>query len=95
MYAGSQFDGSAAFSGGGFMPSQTTQAPDPSFSPSKVIHPPLSLRAFIFPLIKLKSSSTSETTEEDHYNFLKFYLKEILKFGHVFLLLSHWFLVGG
>ncbi|KAG6705741.1 hypothetical protein I3842_07G195200 [Carya illinoinensis] len=34
MY-GSQFDGSAAFSGGGFMPSQATQAPDPSFSPSK------------------------------------------------------------
>ncbi|KAL5549169.1 hypothetical protein UlMin_004400 [Ulmus minor] len=32
---GSQFDGNAAFSGGGFMPSQTTQAPDPSFSPVK------------------------------------------------------------
>lgn len=35
MY-GSQFDGNAAFSGGGFMPSQTTQAPDHSFSPAKV-----------------------------------------------------------
>jgi hypothetical protein len=35
MY-GSEFDGSAAFSGGGFMPSQATQAPDPSFSTSKV-----------------------------------------------------------
>ncbi|OWM87013.1 hypothetical protein CDL15_Pgr016050 [Punica granatum] len=35
MY-GSQFDGAAAFSGGGFMPSQTTQATDPSaFSPAK------------------------------------------------------------
>ncbi|CAK9329845.1 unnamed protein product [Citrullus colocynthis] len=34
MY-GSQFDGNAAFSGGGFMPSQTTQAPDRSFSPAK------------------------------------------------------------
>ncbi|XP_038880298.1 replication protein A 32 kDa subunit B [Benincasa hispida] len=34
MY-GSQFDGNAAFSGGGFMPSQTTQAPDHSFSPAK------------------------------------------------------------
>ncbi|KAH7544666.1 hypothetical protein FEM48_Zijuj01G0010000 [Ziziphus jujuba var. spinosa] len=34
MY-GSQFDGSAAFSGGGFMPSQATQTPDPAFSPSK------------------------------------------------------------
>ncbi|XP_030955136.1 replication protein A 32 kDa subunit B-like [Quercus lobata] len=34
MY-GSEFDGSAAFSGGGFMPSQATQAPDPSFSTSK------------------------------------------------------------
>ncbi|PON75924.1 Replication factor A protein [Parasponia andersonii] len=34
MY-GSQFDGSAAFSGGGFMPSQTTQTPDTSFSPAK------------------------------------------------------------
>ncbi|XP_050936916.1 replication protein A 32 kDa subunit B-like isoform X1 [Cucumis melo] len=34
MYA-SQFDGNAAFSGGGFMPSQTTQAPDHSFSPAK------------------------------------------------------------
>ncbi|GLT36046.1 hypothetical protein SLA2020_104510 [Shorea laevis] len=31
-----QFDGSAAFSGGGFMPSQVTQAPDPSpFSSSR------------------------------------------------------------
>ncbi|GKV47031.1 hypothetical protein SLEP1_g53972 [Rubroshorea leprosula] len=31
-----QFDGSAAFSGGGFMPSQATQAPDPSpFSSSR------------------------------------------------------------
>ena len=36
MY-GSEFDGSAAFSGGGFMPSQATQAPDPSFSTSKVL----------------------------------------------------------
>lgn len=35
MY-GSQFDGSAAFSGGGFMPSQATQTPDPAFSPAKV-----------------------------------------------------------
>ncbi|XP_062165204.1 replication protein A 32 kDa subunit B [Alnus glutinosa] len=34
MY-GSQFDGSAAFSGGGFMPSQATQAADSSFSSSK------------------------------------------------------------
>ncbi|KAK7388521.1 hypothetical protein VNO78_23339 [Psophocarpus tetragonolobus] len=31
----SQFDGNAAFSGGGFMPSQTTQGTDPSFMPSK------------------------------------------------------------
>ena len=36
MMHGSQFDGNAAFSGGGFMPSQATQAPDPSFSPAKV-----------------------------------------------------------
>ncbi|KAG6587750.1 Replication protein A 32 kDa subunit B, partial [Cucurbita argyrosperma subsp. sororia] len=35
MMYGSQFDGNAAFSGGGFMPSQATQAPDPSFSPAK------------------------------------------------------------
>ncbi|GAB4838250.1 hypothetical protein Ancab_027779 [Ancistrocladus abbreviatus] len=34
MY-GSQFDGNAAFSGGGFMPSQATQTADPSFSPAK------------------------------------------------------------
>ncbi|KAL9249353.1 Replication protein A 32 kDa subunit A-like protein, partial [Drosera capensis] len=34
MYA-SQFDGSAAFAGGGFMPSQVTQGPDSSFSFSK------------------------------------------------------------
>ncbi|KAF3452782.1 hypothetical protein FNV43_RR03215 [Rhamnella rubrinervis] len=34
MY-GSQFDGSNAFSGGGFMPSQATQAHDPAFSPAK------------------------------------------------------------
>lgn len=31
----SQFDGNAAFSGGGFMPSQATQTADPSFSFSK------------------------------------------------------------
>lgn len=37
MYGGhAQFDGNAAFSGGGFMPSQTTQtAADPFFSPTK------------------------------------------------------------
>ncbi|XP_058207789.1 replication protein A 32 kDa subunit B isoform X5 [Rhododendron vialii] len=35
MY-GSQFDGNAAFAGGGFMPSQTTQTADPSFSAAKV-----------------------------------------------------------
>ncbi|XP_058207788.1 replication protein A 32 kDa subunit B isoform X4 [Rhododendron vialii] len=34
MY-GSQFDGNAAFAGGGFMPSQTTQTADPSFSAAK------------------------------------------------------------
>ncbi|KAF5742891.1 replication protein A 32 kDa subunit B [Tripterygium wilfordii] len=34
MYGG-EFDGAAAFSGGGFMPSQATQAPDSSFSTSK------------------------------------------------------------
>ncbi|KAJ7955787.1 replication protein A 32 kDa subunit A-like [Quillaja saponaria] len=34
MYSG-QFDGNAAFSGGGFMPSQATQAPDPSSAPFK------------------------------------------------------------
>lgn len=38
MYGGNnQFDGNAAFSGGGFMPSQATQtAGDHSFSPAKV-----------------------------------------------------------
>ncbi|KAH1201291.1 Replication protein A subunit B [Glycine max] len=36
MYSSpSQFDGNAAFSGGGFMPSQTTQGPDSSLVPSK------------------------------------------------------------
>ncbi|KAI4335413.1 hypothetical protein L6164_014058 [Bauhinia variegata] len=34
MYT-SQFDGNAAFSGGGFMPSQTNQGPDSSFTPSR------------------------------------------------------------
>ncbi|KAL6965776.1 hypothetical protein U1Q18_036832 [Sarracenia purpurea var. burkii] len=34
MYA-SQFDGNAAFGGGGFMPSQATQTADTSFSPAK------------------------------------------------------------
>ncbi|KAK3018274.1 hypothetical protein RJ639_003102 [Escallonia herrerae] len=34
MY-GSQFDGNAAFSGGGFMPSQATQTADPSLPPAK------------------------------------------------------------
>ncbi|XP_011094247.1 replication protein A 32 kDa subunit B isoform X1 [Sesamum indicum] len=35
MYGSSQFDGNAAFSGGGFMPSQATQTADPAFSPVK------------------------------------------------------------
>ncbi|PIN06588.1 Single-stranded DNA-binding replication protein A (RPA), medium (30 kD) subunit [Handroanthus impetiginosus] len=35
MYGNSQFDGNAAFSGGGFMPSQATQTADPAFSPAK------------------------------------------------------------
>ncbi|XP_022845875.1 replication protein A 32 kDa subunit B isoform X4 [Olea europaea var. sylvestris] len=35
MYKNSQFDGNAAFAGGGFMPSQATQTADPSFSPVK------------------------------------------------------------
>ncbi|KAK6131588.1 hypothetical protein DH2020_034602 [Rehmannia glutinosa] len=35
MYGTSQFDGNAAFSGGGFMPSQATQTADPAFSPAK------------------------------------------------------------
>lgn len=37
MYGGGngQFDGNAAFSGGGFMPSQAIQTADPSFSPAK------------------------------------------------------------
>ncbi|XP_073043810.1 replication protein A 32 kDa subunit A-like isoform X1 [Primulina eburnea] len=35
MYGNSQFDGNAAFSGGGFMPSQATQTADHSFSPAK------------------------------------------------------------
>ncbi|XP_021723414.1 replication protein A 32 kDa subunit B-like [Chenopodium quinoa] len=34
MYSG-QFDGNAAFSGGGFMPSQATQSADPSYTTSK------------------------------------------------------------
>lgn len=34
MY-GNQFDGNAAFSGGGFMPSQATQTADHSFSPAR------------------------------------------------------------
>lgn len=36
MYS-SQFDGNAAFSGGGFMPSQSTQTPDSSSAPSRVL----------------------------------------------------------
>lgn len=35
MYSG-EFDGAAAFAGGGFMPSQATTVPDPSSSFSKV-----------------------------------------------------------
>ncbi|XP_002268721.2 replication protein A 32 kDa subunit B isoform X2 [Vitis vinifera] len=35
MYSHSQFDGNAAFSGGGFMPSQATQAAEPGFSPAR------------------------------------------------------------
>ncbi|XP_051148609.1 replication protein A 32 kDa subunit B-like isoform X2 [Andrographis paniculata] len=35
MYGNSQFDGNAAFSGGGFMPSQATQTADPAFTPAK------------------------------------------------------------
>ena len=36
MYSHSQFDGNAAFSGGGFMPSQATQTAEPAFSPARV-----------------------------------------------------------
>ena len=40
MYSSSsQFDGNAAFSGGGFMPSQATQGTDPSLGFSKVSSP--------------------------------------------------------
>ncbi|KAJ9689441.1 hypothetical protein PVL29_014900 [Vitis rotundifolia] len=35
MYSHSQFDGNAAFSGGGFMPSQATQAAEHAFSPAR------------------------------------------------------------
>ncbi|KAF5187078.1 replication protein A subunit A-like [Thalictrum thalictroides] len=35
MYGQSQFDGNAAFSGGGFMPSQATQTTDSGIAPTK------------------------------------------------------------
>jgi hypothetical protein len=70
MY-GSQFDGSAAFSGGGFMPSQATQAADSSFSSSKVILPlffSLVLFFLSFDLFQLNICLVSEKTEENQNN---------------------------
>ncbi|XP_059637317.1 replication protein A 32 kDa subunit B-like isoform X2 [Cornus florida] len=63
MYA-SQFDGNAAFSGGGFMPSQATQSADPSFSPAK--------NRDSQPLLPLTVKQISEAfqSSDDKSNFL-------------------------
>ncbi|KAA8535599.1 hypothetical protein F0562_030602 [Nyssa sinensis] len=61
---GSQFDGNAAFSGGGFMPSQATQTADPSFSSAK--------NRDTQPLLPLTVKQISEAfqTSDDKSNFL-------------------------
>ncbi|XP_057496011.1 replication protein A 32 kDa subunit B-like isoform X3 [Actinidia eriantha] len=62
MY-GSQFDGNAAFAGGGFMP-QSTQSADPSFSPAK--------NRDTQPLVPLtvKQISQAFQSSDDKSNFL-------------------------
>lgn len=66
MYGGhAQFDGNAAFSGGGFMPSQATQtASEPNFSPSK--------NRDLQPLVPLTVKQISEAfqSSDDTKNFL-------------------------
>ncbi|KAI8019963.1 Replication protein A 32 kDa subunit A [Camellia lanceoleosa] len=63
MYA-NQFEGSAAFSGGGFMPSQATQTADPFFSTSK--------NRDSQPLLPLTVKQISEAfqSSDDKSNFL-------------------------
>ncbi|CAA0837824.1 Replication protein A 32 kDa subunit B [Striga hermonthica] len=64
MYGNNQFDGNAAFSGGGFMPSQATQTADPGFSPAK--------NRDAQPLLPLTVKQISEAfqSSDDKANFL-------------------------
>ncbi|EYU18103.1 hypothetical protein ABFS82_10G060000 [Erythranthe guttata] len=64
MYGNSQFDGNAAFSGGGFMPSQATQNADPAFSPAK------SREAQALLPLTVKQISEAFQASDDKANFL-------------------------
>ncbi|KAJ0090028.1 hypothetical protein Patl1_14257 [Pistacia atlantica] len=61
MYSG-QFDGAAAFSGGGFMPSQATAAPDHTFSLSKNRNVRTLLPLTVKQLNEISSNDESTTT---------------------------------
>ncbi|KAF7838038.1 replication protein A 32 kDa subunit B-like [Senna tora] len=63
----SEFDGAAAFAGGGFMASQATQGPDSSFYSSKV-HLPRILHALL-PLT-IKQISDAFQSSDDKSNII-------------------------
>ena len=69
MY-GSQFDGNAAFSGGGFMASQTTQTPDTSFSPAKVTS--FSLRLVLGKILEKMKSGMNPWSIAIHFSEISF-----------------------
>ncbi|XP_074269212.1 replication protein A 32 kDa subunit B-like isoform X1 [Silene latifolia] len=64
MMYGSQFDGSSAFAGGGFMPSQATQSADSSFAPSK------NRDAQALVPLTVKQINEALLTSEDRSNFI-------------------------
>ncbi|KAM7469240.1 hypothetical protein LguiA_007423 [Lonicera macranthoides] len=64
MFGGSQFDGNAAFSGGGFMPSQATQTAEPSFSSAK------SRDTQVLLPLTVKQINESFQSSDDKSNFL-------------------------
>ncbi|KAJ4828155.1 hypothetical protein Tsubulata_005030 [Turnera subulata] len=67
MYGGNDFDGgAAAFMGGGFMPSQATQAPDPNFSSSSSSNKNRDARS-LFPLTV---KQIRELASNDESNFI-------------------------
>ncbi|KAL8527024.1 hypothetical protein ACS0TY_016037 [Phlomoides rotata] len=59
MYGHTQFDGNAAFSGGGFMPSQATQSPDAGFSTAQRRE-----KQALFPLTVKQISQACESSDD-------------------------------